>query len=110
PSVLGSCTGVTLPAGATAFKYDTSHLFEQGQSMGGMYANMVSASDPRIKATLPTGAGGYWSYFILITPLYPNVASLVGSLLLDTKATLTFMHPGLNLFETAAEAIDPMGS
>jgi hypothetical protein len=110
PSVLGACTGVTLPAGATAFKYDTDHLFEQGQSMGGMYANMISASDPRIKATLPTGAGGYWSYFILITPLYPNVASLVGSLLLGTKATLTFMHPGLNLFETAAEAIDPMVS
>jgi hypothetical protein len=110
PATLGACAGVTLPAGATAFSFDASHLFEQGQSMGGMYANMISAADPRLKATLPTGAGGYWSYFILITPLIPNVAGLVGVSLLGTTKTLTFMHPGLSLFETASEAIDPMVS
>jgi hypothetical protein len=110
PATLGACPGVTLPAGATAFSFDGGHLFEQGQSMGGMYANMISAADPRIKATLPTGAGGYWSYFILITPLIPNVAGLVAVGLLGTTQTLTFMHPGLSLFETASEAIDPMVS
>jgi hypothetical protein len=78
--------------------------------MGGMYTNLVSASEQRILAALPTGAGGYWSHFILITPLFPNVASLVGTVLLGTQATLTFLHPGLALFETAAEAVDPMVS
>jgi hypothetical protein len=110
PALLGACTGVTLPAGATAFKFDTSHVLAQGQSMGGMYTNLVTAAEPRIKAALPTGAGGYWSHFILITPLFPNAASLVGTVLLGTQQPLTFLHPGLNLFETAAEAVDPMVS
>jgi hypothetical protein len=110
PSVLSACTGVSLPPGATAYKFDTSHVLAQGQSMGGMYTNLVSAAEPRIIASVPTGAGGYWSHFILITPLFPSVASLVGTALLGTQADLTFMHPGLSLFETAAEAVDPMVS
>jgi hypothetical protein len=57
-----------------------------------------------------TGAGGYWSHFILITPLIPDSAGAVGTLLLGTQAPLTFLHPGLNLFETADEAVDPMVS
>ncbi len=110
PSVLAACTGATLPPGATAFKFDGSHLLAQGQSMGGMYTNLISAAEPRLLAAVPTGAGGYWSHFILITPLIPDSAGKVGTVLLGTSATLTFMHPGLNLFETAAEAIDPMVS
>jgi hypothetical protein len=108
PATLGACTGVTLPPGATAFSFDAGHLLEQGQSMGAMYANLVSAAEPRIKATLPTGAGGYWSHFILITPLIPDIAGKVGVALLGTTKPLTFLHPGLMLFETASEAIDPM--
>jgi hypothetical protein len=111
PATLGTkCPGVTLPAGATAFKFDTSAVLAQGQSMGGMYTNLISAVEPRIKAALPTGAGGYWSHFILITPLIPDVAGKVGTVLLGTQAKLTFLHPGLHVFETAAEAIDPMVS
>jgi hypothetical protein len=110
PSVLGACPGVSLPPSATAYTFDASHVFAQGQSMGGMYTNLISAAEPRIKAALPTGGGGYWSHFILITPLFPNVASLVGTVLLGTSKTLTFLHPGLALFETAAEAVDPMVS
>ena len=108
PSMLAACPGVSLPAGATAYKFDTSHVLAQGQSMGGMYTNLITAAEPRLTAAVATGAGGYWSHFILITPLVPTGA--VGTLLLGTQAELTFLHPGLSLFETAAEAVDPMVS
>ena len=109
PAALGACTGSTLPAGETAFHFNVEQkLFAQGQSMGGQYTNLVSAVEPRIRASVPTGAGGYWSHFILITPLIPDVASKVGNIILGTKAKLTFMHPALAIFETAWEAVDPM--
>ena len=110
PATLGACTGVTLPAGVTKYKFDVQTVYAQGQSMGGMYTNLISATEPRIRAALPTGAGGYWSHFILITPLIPGVAGKVGVALLGTTAKLTFLHPGLHLFQTAAEAVDPMVS
>jgi hypothetical protein len=110
PAMLGACPGVSLPSGVTAYKFDTSNLFAQGQSMGGMYTNLITAAEPRLRAAVPTGAGGYWSHFILFTPLIPNAAGTVGTVLLGTSQTLTFLHPGLNLFETATEAVDPMVS
>ncbi|MEP7122692.1 MAG: hypothetical protein ABJE95_17340 [Byssovorax sp.] len=109
PKTLGMCTGSTLPPGETKFHFNVDKkLFAQGQSMGGQYTNLVSAVEPRIRAAVPTGAGGYWSHFILITPLIPDVASKVGNIILGTKAELTFMHPALSVFETAWEAVDPM--
>lgn len=110
PALVAACPGISLPAGATAYKFDTSQVLAQGQSMGGMYTNLVSAAEPRIKASVPTGAGGYWSHFILVTPLITDAAGKVGTVLLGTSAPLTFLHPGLALFETAAEAVDPMVS
>ena len=110
PQTIAACTGISLPAGATKYKLDVKNVYAQGQSMGGMYTNLIGAVEPRIRAALPTGAGGYWSHFILITPLIPGIAGKVGAVLLGTSAKLTFMHPGLNLFETAAEAVDPMVS
>ncbi len=107
----GGCTGYSLPAnsGETKFHFNVEQkLFAQGQSMGGQYTNLVSATEPRIRAAVPTGAGGYWSHFILITPLIPDVASVIGNVVLGTKAKLTFMHPALSIFETAWEAVDPM--
>lgn len=109
-ATISACTGVSLPPGAAEYKLDVKNVFAQGQSMGGMYTNLISAVEPRIRAALPTGAGGYWSHFILITPLIPGVAGKVGTVLLGTSEKLTFLHPGLNLFETAAEAVDPMVS
>lgn len=110
PATIAACTGISLPSGATTYKLDVQNVFAQGQSMGGMYTNLISAVEPRIRAALPTGAGGYWSHFILITPLIPDVASKVGTVLLGTFEKLTFMHPGLHLFQIAAEAVDPMVS
>jgi len=81
----------------------------QGQSMGAMYTNLVAASDERIKLAVPTGAGGYWSYFILRTTKIPGAAGLL-SLVLKTTERLTFLHPAVHVAETALEPIDPMVS
>ncbi len=107
-AVLAGCTGPTLPAGETDYHFaDNPH--SQGQSMGGMYTNLVSASEPRIKLAVPTGAGGYWVYFILKTSTVPGAAGLV-ALLLRTTEKLSFLHPALQIAETALEPIDPMVS
>ena len=107
-SVLTGCTGVSLPAGETAYHFaEGPHA--QGQSMGGMYTNLVSASDKRIRLAVPTGAGGFWVYFILKTTTVPGAAGLV-ALLLRTTEKLSFLHPALQIAETALEPIDPMVS
>ncbi|MBX3199881.1 MAG: hypothetical protein KF894_17225 [Labilithrix sp.] len=107
-SVVEACSGPTLPAGEDAFRFAPAP-HAQGQSMGGMYTNLVSATDERIKLAVPTGAGGYWSYFILRTNTIPGVAGLL-SLVLKTTETLTFLHPAVHVAETALEPIDPMVS
>jgi hypothetical protein len=108
PAVLAGCTGVSLPAGETDYHFaDNPHA--QGQSMGGMYTNLVSASEKRIKLAVPTGAGGYWVYFILKTSTVPGAAGLV-ALLLRTTEKLSFLHPALQIAETALEPVDPMVS
>lgn len=108
PALLAGCDGATLPAGETSFHFSEEDLLAQGQSMGGMYTNMIGSTEPRIQAVVPTGAGGFWTYFILETSLIPGVASKVGVLLLQTMVPLTFMHPALSLSETALEPADPM--
>ena len=106
PAIVSSCTGIVLPAGATKLKYDPAKLVAQGQSMGGMYTNMISAVEPRIRASVPTGAGGLWSYFILKTSLVPGAADLLAGIL-GTNEKLTFLHPAMHLFQTAWEPSDP---
>ena len=101
------CAGPTLPAGETAFRFNADELFAQGQSMGGMYTNMIGAVEPRIRAAVPTGAGGFWSYFILETSLIEGAKDLL-VLILDTDPDLTHMHPTLHLMQTAWEPVEPL--
>lgn len=105
PSIVASCTGLSLPAGETAYHFAMTPLHAQGQSMGGMYANLVTAVEPRIKIVVPTGAGGMWPYMVLTTDAIPNVAN--GLKLLLGSGDLTFMHPTLQLLETAWEPAEP---
>ncbi|MBI5531613.1 MAG: hypothetical protein HY898_02785 [Deltaproteobacteria bacterium] len=107
PSALAGCTGPSLPAGETAYHFQEAPVLAQGQSMGGMYTNTVGAVEPRIQAVIPTGAGGYWSYFILKGNQVPGGATTL-SLVLGTKGTLTFMHPAMHLLELAWEAAEPI--
>ncbi len=106
-ALLAQCTGASLPAGATEARYDLTRLVAMGQSMGGMYTNMVAATDPRVRAAIPTGAGGHWGYFILQTQLIPG-AALALRPLLGTNIPLTFLHPGLAMLETGWEAAEPI--
>jgi hypothetical protein len=77
-----------------------------GQSMGGMYVNMIGAVEPRVEAVVPTGAGGFWSYFILQTTLLD--AGPLLALLLEADDDLSFMHPALHTMQTAWEPAEPM--
>ena len=112
PATLGACTGPSLPNGVTAYSFDPGKLVAQGQSMGGMYTNLVSAVEPRIRAAVPTGAGGFWSYFLLKTSFIKDVAKQLAYVLniYSADSPLTFMHPTMALVETAFEPIDPLVS
>jgi hypothetical protein len=81
----------------------------QGQSMGGMYTNLVAPTDPRIKVAVPTGGGGYLIYFLLQTSFVENVGGLL-SVVLRTSERMSFLHPALHIGETAIEASDPLVS
>lgn len=105
PAVVAACPSVSLPSGATSYKFDVTRLVAQGQSMGGQYVNLLGAIDPRVKALVPTGAGGYWSYVVVTTKALPNAMGLV-QLLINSDQELTPMHPMLHLLETAWEEAD----
>jgi len=107
PSVVAACSGLSLPAGETAYHFRADPLLAQGQSMGAMYANMIGAVEPRIKAVVPTGAGGYWSYFILQTQFFPNVKGDLG-VLLGLRGDFSHLHPAMHVTQIALEPVDPI--
>jgi hypothetical protein len=107
PEILAECAGASLPNGATSFKFDPSKLAIMGQSMGGMYTNLVGATEPKLRVAVPTGAGGYWPYFILETQLQDGQFKTLLPLLLGTQAKITHLHPVLAIAAGALEAADP---
>lgn len=107
PATLAACDGPELPPGETAFRFDPESLVALGQSMGGMYTNMIGAVEPRFEALVPTGAGGHWSYFILETSLIPGVGNLLGLVLRVDGDELSFMHPVMHLLAIGWEAAEP---
>ncbi len=107
PEVLAGCDGPELPDGETAFRFAEDDLAITGQSMGGMYANQIAATEPRVKVAAPTGAGGHWTYFILVTDLIENLGGIF-QIVLGTSTELTFMHPALSLAAAGLEAADPI--
>ena len=108
PAALGACEGVRLPEGATHVRFDPDSLVALGQSMGGMYTNMVGAVEPRFEALVPTGAGGYWSYFILETELIAGAADLLALVLRVPRPELEFTHPVMQLLTLGWEAAEPL--
>ncbi|MGH7298254.1 MAG: hypothetical protein ACRELB_25165, partial [Polyangiaceae bacterium] len=107
PGVVATCTGLSLPVGETAYHFRADPLMADGQSMGAMYANMISAVEPRIKAVVPTGSGGYWSYFILRSPFLPNIKGDLG-LLLGLRGDFSHLHPAMHVAQLALEPVDPI--
>ena len=108
PGLLAACNGPSLPAGATHYRFDPDQLTALGQSMGGMYTNLIGAVEPRIRAAVPTGAGGFWNFFILETTLIPGTRDLLGIILGTPAPDLTFMHPGMHLILMAWEPSEPV--
>jgi hypothetical protein len=108
PAALAGCDGPTLPVGATAFHFDPDKLVASGQSMGGMYTNLISPVEPRIRAAVPTGAGGFWSSMILGTDVLPGTLELLAILLGTPFDELTYMHPGMQVLEMGWEAAEPL--
>ena len=106
-AALQGCANIALPNGATSYAFDDKLLMAQGQSMGGMYTNMVGALEPRVREVVPTGAGGFWTYFIIKTQLIPGAAGLL-SVAIGSKQTLSFVHPVLHVMESGWEPIDPI--
>lgn len=106
-SAVSACTGLSLPQGETTYHFRDDPLMAQGQSMGAMYANIISAVEPRIKAVVPTGAGGYWSYFVLRSQFIPNVQGDLG-LLLGITGSFSHLHPAMHVVEMALEPVDPV--
>lgn len=107
--VAEACPDLTVPAGASAVFFDPDTVVAMGQSMGGMYTNMVGAVEPRIRAVVPTGAGGHWTRFILLTSLLGEgaIEPLLGPLL-RLEPPLSWMHPALHIAQTAWEPAEPV--
>jgi hypothetical protein len=108
PAILSTCTGATLPAGQTAFHFDPANVMLTGQSMGGMYTNLIGATDPSIRAAVPTGAGGHWTFFIFVTGVRDGNIPAFLQLLLGTQAKLSHLHPVLSVGAAALEPADPI--
>ena len=110
---IAALRALTIPASVVAGcglsgtqKIDATALFGMGQSMGGMYTNMIVATEPALRGAVPTGAGGFWSYFILHTSVIQGAPQLLAAVLGTDPPT--FVHPGIALFEAASEPAEPM--
>ena len=107
-ATVAACTGISTPTGD--YFFDPTKLVAGGQSMGGMYTNLVGAVEPRYGALVPTGAGGFWNLMILETTSVPGARALLGGALGIDDANLSFVHPALNLMDLAWEVAEPIAS
>jgi hypothetical protein len=106
PDVVALCAG--LDPSATGFRFDLSRFAVMGQSMGAMYANLVGATDPRVRLLVPAGAGGYWSYFFTKTSMLSDSEKYLLSVVLGLDGETSHLHPSLQLMQTAWEWVDPL--
>lgn len=107
-SVLTGCTGITSPNGEHFF--DPMKVVAGGQSMGGMYTNLITAVEPRYGAIVPTGAGGFWNLMILESSLVPGARQLLGTALGINDEELSFVHPAMDLLSLAWEPGEPVAA
>jgi hypothetical protein len=105
-SALAGCTGISTTTGD--YFFDPAKLVAGGQSMGGMYTNLVGAVEPRFGALVPTGAGGYWNLMILDTKTIPGARELLATALGVDDTTLQFMHPAMDVMALAWEPAEPL--
>ena len=107
PQAMVAACGIPAPTGGV-HRFDPTKLAAGGQSMGGMYTNMIGAIEPRYGALVPTGAGGYWNLMILETATIPGARSLLGTALGVDDSQLVFVHPGLDAMALGWEIAEPL--
>jgi hypothetical protein len=107
-ATVAACTGISSPTGDHFF--DPAKLVAGGQSMGGMYTNMIGAVEPRYGAFVPTGAGGFWNLMILETAIVPGVRPLLTAELDVDDSDLLFVHPAMNAIALSWEPAEPIVS
>jgi hypothetical protein len=105
-ATLAACAGASLPPDVDAATFDPGAVLAMGQSQGGFYATMFAALEPRVRAVVPTGTGGFWSQFILTTEQFPGAALISG--LLGTAPDLSALHPAMHLLQMAWEPAETM--
>ncbi len=107
-ATVAACTGISASGGSHFF--DPAKLVAGGQSMGGMYTNIIGAVEPRYGALVPTGAGGFWNLMILETAIVPGVRTLLSTLLRIDDDALSFVHPAMYMIAMAWEPGEPLAS
>jgi hypothetical protein len=101
------CPESTAPGGA--FRFNSDRHATMGHSMGAMYANMYAAITSETLADIPTGSGGYWSYFIFTTDLIPGAREILRALFgIPGRETWGPVHPLMGLFQQFVEKVDPI--
>lgn len=109
PELLEGCDGVSLPDGASAITFDGEAVVAMGQSMGGMYTNLIGSVEPRIGAVVPTGAGGHWTRMVLVTELLgEGTAASLLKLAVGTNQDLTYLHPAVHAAQMGWEMVEPL--
>jgi hypothetical protein len=109
PETLKGCDGISLPSGEITYRFSEKKLGATGQSMGGQYVNLLTPVEPRIQLAAPTGAGGFWSYFVYsnrISLFQPNIIRTIISAGENDK--LLQVHPALQLLQMVWEPSDPL--
>jgi len=107
-ATLAGCTGISSPGGEHFF--DPQKLVAGGQSMGGMYTNLVGAVEERFGALVPTGAGGFWNLMILESDILPGARGLLATALGVDDTEISFVHPAMNVIGLAWEIAEPIAA
>jgi hypothetical protein len=110
--LLDALVALDIPATATcsgqAAHFDPTKLTAGGHSMGGMYANLIGAVEPRYGAITAFGAGGLWNMMILETSIVNDSRDLIAGVLGVDPATLDFTHPAISLIDLGWEIAEPL--
>ncbi len=107
-ATLSGCTGISTPTGE--YLFDPGKVVAGGQSMGGMYTNLVASVEERYGALVPTGAGGFWNLMILESNIIPGARALLGTALGVNDEEISFVHPAMNMIGLAWEIAEPIGA
>jgi hypothetical protein len=103
-------TGLCPDAAATGqtVRFDSDRFFLWGHSTGASISELVLAVEPAFSAGILSGAGGSWIYNLTLKEQPLPVRTAVTTLLRLLPDELDELHPVATLFQTTADAAEPM--